>query len=114
MKSAQSNPMTQSAVTDLWDCHRMCEEMIAECLRRGGEHASPDRIRMLTDCADICQITADFLVRNSEVASKMCGMCAEMCIRCAEMFERTGDDQFAQKCRKCADACRQMATAIAG
>ncbi len=106
-------PQMQRAVTDALDCHRVCEETIAYCLQQGGPHAEASHIRLLTDCADICRLAADFMVRSSEFHPQLCALCADVCVRCAEDCERfAGDEQMrrcADACRRCAESCRQMA-----
>jgi hypothetical protein len=79
----------------------------------GGEHAEPEHIRLLIDCADICQTSANFMLRQSHAHGKVCGVCAEVCEQCAESCARFDDDsvmqQCAEVCRTCAASCREMA-----
>jgi hypothetical protein len=95
------------------DCAAICIETTMHCLQMGGEHASPEHIRILMDCAEICQTSANFMLRNSDLHGKVCGVCAEVCERCAEHCERFSDDsimqQCAEICRTCASSCREMA-----
>jgi hypothetical protein len=76
------------------------------CLEVGGEHPAPDHIRLLQDCAEICQTSANFMLRVSDFHGSTCEVCAEDC-------ERFTDDemmqQCAQSCRSCAESCREMA-----
>ena len=68
---------------------------------------------MLLDCAEICQTSANFMLRMSDLHGLTCGVCAEVCERCAEDCERFVDDIMmqacAQACRHCAASCREMA-----
>ena len=41
------------------DCHAMCTQTIAHCLKLGGRHAAPDHIRLFVDCAQMCATAAD-------------------------------------------------------
>lgn len=45
------------------DCHDVCVETLAHCLRRGGEHVAPDHIGALLDCAQACDTSRDFMLR---------------------------------------------------
>jgi hypothetical protein len=94
------------------DCHRICLETITHCLLRGGEYASEKRILLLQDCAEICDTTANFLTRNSDLHATICGTCAEVCLKCAEDCERLGNDDLlkacAKACRQCAEYCQLM------
>lgn len=75
-------------------CHDICTESITHCLEMGGDHAEPSHIRLLLDCAEICQTSANFMLRMSDFHGQICGVCAEVCERCAEDGERFGDDQM--------------------
>jgi hypothetical protein len=63
--------------------HRTCVEAMLYCLGRGGAFADADHIRLLPDCADICQTTADFMLRQSPLHGSVCAVCAEVCDQCA-------------------------------
>ena len=96
------------------DCHDVCLETVQHCLGRGGEHAAPDHIRALLDCAQACDTSRDFMLRGSPLHHATCGTCAEACERCAESCEALADDdeqmrRCAEECRRCAESCRAMA-----
>lgn len=104
----------QQCITNCLNCHRMCEQTALHCLHMGGPHASPDHIRMMLDCAQICQTSADFMLRGSAFHHRTCGVCAEICESCAKDCERlaNGDQQMqacADACRRCVETCSRMA-----
>jgi hypothetical protein len=76
-------------------------------------HAEPNHIRVMMDCAEICQTSANFMLRGSDLHVHTCAACAEICDRCAADCERMADDTrmaaCAEMCRRCADSCRSMA-----
>jgi hypothetical protein len=86
--------------------------MIEHCLAEGGAHATPAHIRILTDCAEMCLTSADFMLRGSSMHMKVCGVCADVCERCAEDCARYTDDEYMQQCAliclRCAQSCRRM------
>lgn len=94
---------------------QVCEQTIQHCLHRGGQHANPDHIRLLQDCADICHLTANFLNRDSYFHPKVCEACAVICLACFIECDRITDDQImrlcAETCRRCAESCNQMVPA---
>lgn len=103
----------QECIKACSECYETCFKTIQHCLDKGGEHASREHITLLQDCAEVCQLAVSFMLRNSEYAAKLCGLCAEICKRCAEQCEQmAGDDQTmkdcAEMCRNCAQACDQM------
>jgi hypothetical protein len=107
------SPEMRNCIQDCQRCHNICLETVRHCLKEGGEHAKPGHIRLLLDCAEICQTSANFMLRTSDMHILTCGVCAEVCERCAEDCARFVDDIMmqgcAQACRKCAASCREMA-----
>jgi hypothetical protein len=114
----QMDKALQECIGHCSGCHNLCVNTIAHCLDLGGKHAAREHIQLLQDCADICAMAANFMLRGSGYHRQVCGVCAEICQRCAEDCERLGPtDEVMQHCavlcRRCADACREMATAVA-
>lgn len=113
MTHSQISQEMQECIDNCLNCHSTCVEAINHCLQIGGPHAEPTHIRLLMDCAQVCQTSADFMLRMSDLHPETCGVCADVCERCAIDCERFGDDETmkacAQACRKCAESCRSMA-----
>ena len=107
----------RACIANCLNCHSTCMATITHCLQKGGQHAAVAHIRLMMDCAEICQISANFMLRGSDMHSRTCGVCAEICERCAQDCERLGDDAHmracAEACRRCADSCRNMAAMAA-
>lgn len=103
----------QECVQECHRCHDICLETISHCLELGGKHAEPNHIRLLMDCAEICQTSANFMLRMSDFHGQTCGVCAQVCESCAEDCERFSDDDMIQRCaeacRSCARSCTEMA-----
>jgi hypothetical protein len=94
------------------ECHSVCLETITHCLHMGGEHTEPHHLRLMMDCAEICQTSANFMLRGSDLHGMTCAICADICERCAEDCEQFDDAQMeecAEVCRRCADSCQEMA-----
>ncbi len=108
------SPEMQQCIDECLRCHSTCTSTVSHCLQQGGEHATPDHITLLLDCAQICATSADYMLRGSHLHTRTCEVCAEVCRRCAESCERLNDDvmrQCAEVCRKCAESCERMASA---
>lgn len=105
----------QACLDNCTECHQVCLETIQHCLEKGGAHADPEHIKLLSDCVAICQTSANFLTRQSGRHGSICAVCAQICDACAEDCEKFGEDemmkQCAEVCRRCAQSCRQMASA---
>lgn len=107
------NPDLETCIENCTECHRICLETIQYCLRTGGTHADVARVRLLQDCAEICETVADFMIRNSELHREACAVCAEVCARCADECAALGNNDFqmqecAETCAQCAESCREM------
>jgi hypothetical protein len=106
----------EQCIEECTNCHQVCLDAAAQCLRMGGPHSEPGHITLLLDCAQICQTSADFMLRGSELHARSCAVCAEVCERCADDCARFEDEMMqscADACRTCADMCREMAGAEA-
>ena len=104
----------QQCIDECTRCHNICLALVNHCLERGGKHADPAHIAMLLDCAEICQTSANFMLRSSERHHLTCRVCAEVCRVCADDCERMaeGDEmmqQCADQCRRCQESCERMA-----
>ena len=99
-------------------CASVCLETSRHCLELGGKHAAAQHITTLQDCADICQTSANFMLRGSHLHTETCRACAAVCRACEEACRRMGDDaqmqQCADACRTCAESCERMAGTGAG
>ncbi len=109
----QVNPEIQQCIHDCLNCHNICLNTMAYCLQKGGKHAESTLISLMLDCAEICQTSANFMLRSSDLYAHICAICAVVSDRCAQECEKMGDDPpirtCAQMCRHCAKSCRQMA-----
>ncbi len=107
----------QQCIQNCLDCHSICLNTVTYCLQKGSRHAEPTHIRLMLDCAEICNTSANFMLRASDLHARTCGVCAEICQRCADNCDRMGDDAqmkaCAEMCRRCAESCRQMSMATA-
>lgn len=99
------------------ECYAECVECKSHCTTLGGKHADPAHLGALADCAMLCETSANFMLRSSELHAEACGLCADACQRCAESCERIGGkdevmQRCAKTCRKCAESCRKMAVMV--
>jgi hypothetical protein len=91
----------------------VCTMTAQYCLTEGGEHADVNMIGVLLDCAEICQASANFMLRGSPHHVVTCAACAELCRACEEALRSiSGDERLvhcAEICAACADSCEAMA-----
>lgn len=87
-------------------CANVCNETLAYCLGQGGDHVEETHIRLLVDCAEICNVTANLVGRGSEYADNLMEVCGEVSKACEESCEGFEGDETMTRC---ADACRACA-----
>lgn len=100
----------QACIETCQSCHTTCLHTLSQhCLELGGKHVEPKHFRLMLDCAQICAVSADFMIRGSAQHAHICKACATICEACASDCERVGDmDDCVAACRACAESCRKM------
>ena len=102
----------QACIESCWRSHVMCLETERYCVETGGAHATPTHLALLADCAEMCEKTANTLLRRSSRHAAVCDACAQLCDACALSCETfKSDDRMAlcaRTCRDCAMHCREM------
>lgn len=103
----------KDCIDNCLSCHAVCLNTVQFCLQKGGKHAEQNHIRLMLDCAEICQVSANFMLRGSQLHSETCRVCATVCQRCADDCAKMGDDDqmraCAEMCRRCVETCKHMA-----
>ena len=103
----------QSCIDSCSSCHDVCLETVRHCLTKSGKHADAAHITLLLDCSQICETSADFMIRQSAHHASTCRACADLCRACAASCDAMGDDEMmrrcAEECRRCAESCAKMA-----
>lgn len=99
-------------IDDCTRCHQVCLTTAGHALRHGAGENTNHMIRVLSDCVEICQTSANFMLRGSPNHKHTCGLCARICREC-ETACREFDDPVLQKCAdvagQCAESCGAMA-----
>ena len=101
----------QSCIDACTQCHQVCMKMaMIRCLQMGGKHVEPDHFRLMVNCAEICQTSANFLLAGSAFSARLCAICADICQACADSCrELDGMVECVRACDACASSCRSMA-----
>lgn len=108
------SPDMEQCIQECLNCYSLCTTTAAHCLTLGGQHASRQHQTALSDCATLCQTSADVMLRGSPLHGRVCGVCAEACRRCEEACRSLANDdqvmlECADACRRCGDSCERMA-----
>lgn len=103
----------QQAIENATACATSCLESINYCSRKRGKYAEPSRLGLLLDCARICEITADYMLRKSPFYGILCELSAEICEQTARSCSEFPADGMlkdcTQKCMACTVSCREIA-----
>lgn len=103
----------QDCIEECLNAHAVCTMTAQHCLVKGGEFADVNVVGVLLDCGELCQVSANFMLRGSPFHLVTCAACAELCRACEEVCRAAaeGDEQMthcADVCATCADSCEQM------
>jgi hypothetical protein len=110
--AASMDAEMELAIEACSQCHRVCLETMRVALTMGGKYAAAEFVELLNDCAQICQTSADFMIRGSGYHRIICGACAEICRACEQSCRRLGGEEMnacAEVCARCAESCTRMA-----
>lgn len=113
MSHYASSPMSanDTSCRDLCtSCAQTCmQTLFRHCLAVGGEHADAQHVRLMMDCAELCQTAAHFMDRGSPFHFQVCAACAEICRACAESCRNLdGMHDCVLACERCETACNDM------
>jgi hypothetical protein len=99
----------QRCIDECLNCGQACIRTIERRFELRGKNVHARQIRMLSDCAAICQTTAGFMLRGSPFHAPLCAVCAEVCSECERECRSIDDGD--EVTRQCADACRRTTEA---
>lgn len=100
-------------ISILNECAVECNHCATACSEEQEAKMLARCIKLNNDCAEICRLAVSYLSRGSEHADHILNECGEICEACAKECEKHANmghcKQCAKVCRKCMDACLQMA-----
>lgn len=107
----QLSRQVRDTIQALQHCHATCQSMaMTHCLEMGGEHARPQHLRLMLDCAAFCAFTADALGRKSQFHNRFAQLCAEVCDTCKQDCAALGQmEECVQACHDCSRLCTEVA-----
>jgi hypothetical protein len=93
-------------------CAQACYECLEACLNEQDVQARTKCIKMLVECARICEMSVAGMSSNARFAKQHCALCATVCEACARecrMFKDRHCQECAAECDTCVKECRNMA-----
>ncbi len=99
----------------LTECAMACTICADACLKEDSVNQLSRCIRLNLDCAEICTVTGNLLIRQADpqpaVIRSMLQACMVACRACADECDRHASKH--PHCRICAEACRQCEKTVA-
>lgn len=92
--------------------HQVALTVAGHALRHGGDENSAHLIRVLSDCVEMCQTCANFMLRGSPNHKHTCGVNAKVCREVAKECSKFDDEpmkKMAEVAGSCAESCEKMA-----
>jgi hypothetical protein len=110
---SEKDPKTEKCIESSAKCYEVCAATFKHCIEMGGPHALPKHLNVLKDCMEICKVTQDFMLRDSNHVKCLCDECEKITELCAQSCEDTdpNDEQMkecAKICREAAASCKEM------
>jgi hypothetical protein len=110
MIAALLDPLMQECLQNCTECHKVCLQtaVLPEVV---GKISAEDE-KLLINCSEMCQTSADFMATVSAFHRAVCATCSQICEACAQMCRRNNIPamlECAEVCDRCADSCRRMA-----
>jgi hypothetical protein len=102
-------PVHADLIRELINCALACEACATACLNEEHIELMTRCIELDRDCADICNLGARLLIRESETTSQYLALAEEICQLCADecrKHEHAHCQLCAEACLSCAEACR--------
>jgi len=92
-------------VSELEASAQACNVCFAACLNEEEVSLMARCIELTRECAEVCQISASMVARESENADRFLRLCAEISMACDEECSK----HQLEYCQNCAKSCRHCA-----
>ena len=104
-------PQMRQCIETCLECYSTCLGAATNhCLVVGGKHVESGHFKLMLACAEMCRLSAHFMILNVPSHKETCAGCASICEACAQSCEEVGDmEGCVEACRACAKSCREMA-----
>jgi hypothetical protein len=94
------------------NCEAVCEYTRNEILNMEDIRSRQEQLKLLSDCVNICTMTAKYIASQSRFANSLASLCAQICEvcgnNCLKHYDKTSQ-ACGQICLNCAQECRVFA-----
>lgn len=113
-QSSQQTGSSSSMATCLQacqHCHEVCRKAAFGISPAAAQELAADDVRLLLECAELCQLSANWQLAGSQYCRQICGVCAEVCRQCQDRCnDNEGMQECAAACQRCAESCAAMSS----
>ena len=93
-------------------CHEICRKTAFDMSPAATQEVSLDDVRLLFECAELCQLSANWQLSGSQYCRQICAVCAQICRECeSRCVGKAAREECEYVCRRCAESCEAMAAA---
>lgn len=106
-----NNNKYQACIDACSKCAQACLECFDACLQESDVADRVKHIKMLVECALMCQSSIAMMSMDAQNAKNHCKMCAKMCEKCAKSCSEFDDEhctECSEVCYDCAEQCKIM------
>lgn len=109
MGSASSSMLT--CMQACQQCHEACRKAAFGLSPAAAQDLAADDVRLLMECAELCQLSANWQLAGSQYCRQICAVCAEVCRQCQDRCnDNEGMQECAAACQRCAESCAAMSS----
>ncbi|MBP0600648.1 hypothetical protein J8I26_21220 [Herbaspirillum sp. LeCh32-8] len=91
-------------------CHEVCRKIAFDVSAGAGQGMRLDDVRLLFECAELCQLSANWQLSGSQYCRQICAVCAQLCRECeSRCAGKMNMEECEYVCRRCAESCEAMA-----
>lgn len=103
------DPETRACIEAFQTCEQLCLRTLPFVCNEISRPLQADLVRVILDCAEMCRLAANFLVRDSEHYIRVCREASEICGDLATHCEAVeGLGGLHSVCDECVAACRML------
>lgn len=108
---------TQTMSKEMQQCIEACRDCQKCCVALETSGGVDSRtLQTAKDCAEMCQVCSNFVMRESHLATEIRKLCAAACENCATACDKMSRSSIAKECaaacRRCAQACVNVGSPI--
>lgn len=106
--TASMTPALRQSMNDCLEAHLSCVELEAQARKMDDLRVDRALLRTIRECAEMCRLTAEAALHDSESRPALARACVEVSRRCAEDCARI---QGNAEMQRCADVCARAVVA---